>query len=153
MPTLNRVKFVNPVDGSTYLWPLNPGLDAETQNGYGFQQKVRQIEYTSNTGNIGLTRQQGEDGPFIINWTFNIYTQDFQEQLWAWYELSKKQSIYFYDFNAEAFEGQIIMLARMRTGVLSGPGETFQRGFFTTMRFQFDVWQPLSGPLQAAGVV
>lgn len=152
MPELNRVTFVNPANGDTYQWPLNPEQDAETQAGVGYQVKSRSIERTSNTGNIGATRQQGDDGPFVIHWQFNCYSAAFEEQLFAWYELCRSQSIYFTDFDGEEYEGQIITTSRMRTGALAGPGDTGQRGFYTTIVFELEVWVFRSGLLATAGV-
>lgn len=152
MPTLHVVTYINPANGDQYEWAVNPEQDAETQAGVGYQQKQRSIERTSNTGNIGATRQQGDDGPFILHWQTNIYSQAHEIALWTWYQLCKTQSIYLIDFNGEKYEGQIITTSRMRQGVLSGPQDTSQRGYYPTMVIEYEVWQFLSGPLATAGV-
>jgi hypothetical protein len=153
MPTFQPVTFTNPADASTYVWPHNPDYDAETQAGSGYQQKQRQIERTSNTGNIGATRQQGDDGSFILAWDFTVFTEAHEQALWHWYELCRTQSIYLTDFNSEQYEGQIIDLSRIRQGALGGPGDTNHDGFYREMTLQFDVWRFISGTLASAGVV
>lgn len=152
MPTFNPVKFVNPATGTTYVWPFNPDYDAETKAGTGYQQKQRQIERTSNTGNVGATRQQGDDGPFILHWEFTVLTATHEEELYQWYQLCKTQSIYLYDFDAEQYEGQIITAARARQGAAGGPGDITTRGFYTQFVLEFEVWRFITGLLATAGV-
>lgn len=147
------VTFTNPADGSTYVWPLNPAWDVESRGGSGFQQRQRQIERTSNTGNIGATRQQGDEGPFVVHWEFPVMSAAHETELWRWYQLCKTQSIYLSDFAADVYEGQIITLGRAREGVLGGlPGDVGLRGFYVHYTFEFEVWRFVSGVLASAGV-
>ena len=56
---MSQVVFTDPRTSSTYTWPSNPTTE-------GALDKARQIERTSNTGNVGATKQQGDDGPLIL---------------------------------------------------------------------------------------
>lgn len=147
-----HVVLTNPADGHIYTFDINPGFDAESKGGTQYGQKQRQIERTSNTGNVGLTKQQGEDGPFVIHWEFAVYSAAQEAALWQFYVLCKRQSIYLTDFAGEQYEGQITTLGRQRSGVLAGPRDTTQRKFFATYVFEFEVWRFISGLLAAAGV-
>jgi hypothetical protein len=149
---MQRVTFTNPANGDTYEFATNPEWDAETQQGTGYQEKVRQIERTSNTGNIGATRQQGDDGAFILNWQFAIYSAAQEQAMWSWYELSGKQSIYLTDFDGEEYEGQLTTVGRMRQGAAGGPQDTNSRGFYAIYVVQFEVWVFRSGMIATAGV-
>lgn len=153
MPVFHQVKFVNPANADTYLWPLNPGWDAESKSGTGYQQKQRQIERTSNTGNVGATKQQGDDGPFIYHWEFIVVTADHEQALYTWYQTCKTQSIYLYDFNGEQSEGQITTAARSRQGAAGGLGDINARGFYTNFVFEFEVWKFLAGLMKDSGVL
>jgi len=142
-----RTTFTDPLDGSSYVWPYNPGFDAEQTAG-----KARSIERTSNSGNVGATKQQGDDGPYIIHWTFRVFTAAHELALWTWFVKCKSRTIYLADFEGAQYEGQIIELSRKRVGVLGGPGDTPQRGFYSEYDFRFEVWALRSGLLHDAGV-
>lgn len=145
---MGQVTFTDPNTADTYVWPVNPGYDGQTQPA----QKQTQIDRTSNTGNVGSVKQQGDDGPYIIHWEPLVFHTAHETALWTWYALSKKQSIYLADFDGEEYEGQIITLARQKIGVLRGPGDTNERKFYTKYVFEFEVWAFRSGVLADAGV-
>jgi hypothetical protein len=147
-----QVMLINPANAQSYTFDVNPGFDAETQGGVSYMQKKRNIEYTSNTGNIGLTRQQGADGNYLLHWQFNVFSAAQEQALWKYYMLSKTQSIILEDFNGEIYEGQIVTLARQRAGVLAGPRDATARKFYAQYTFEFDVWAFISGLLASAGV-
>ena len=151
--TFHPVTFFDPSTSATYEWPINPGWDAETQMGTGYRQKQIQIERTSNTGNMGPVRQQGDDGAYIINWETNVYTVAHRQALWQWYNTSKKHSIYLTDTDGGRYEGQIITLSEMRVGAAGGPGDIAVEGCYATYVFQFEVWKFLSGYMADAGVL
>lgn len=134
---MQAVTFTDPKTAATYTWPHNPGPTGLQAAGM-----QRQIERTSNTGNVGSVKQQGDDGPFILHWEPIVNTTAFEQKLWEWYELSKLQSIRVTDWNGEVFEGQIIMLTRQQ--ILPG-------GFYQYV-FEFEVWKFVSGLLHTAGV-
>lgn len=143
-----QVTFTNPADGQTYQWPINPGFDGVTQPAT----KQRQIDRTSNTGNVGATKQQGDDGSYVLHWEPLIFHAEHERQLFAWFQLCKSQTIYLTDWNGEQYEGQIITLARTRQGAGGGPGDTNSRGFYETYVFEFEVWRFISGMLKDSGV-
>lgn len=143
-----QVVFTNPRTGGTYTWPINPGYDGVTQA----MQKQRQIQRTSNTGNVGATKQQGDDGPAIMHWEPLIFHQAHETALWQWYVLCKTQTIYLTDWNGETFEGQIITLGRQWVGAIAGPGDTTARRGYAKYVFEFEVYRFVSGVLASAGV-
>lgn len=146
---MNRCQFTNPANGDTYVWPWNPGFTDETQY-YG---KQRQIDRESNTGNVGETKQQGDDGPFIIHIEPHVYSEAFEIALWQWWQLCKSQTIRFTDVGGDVYEGQIVTLQKQRYGALGGlPGDVNSRGFFVQYTFEFEVYSFVSGIMATAGV-
>lgn len=137
--TIGLVTFTDPQTSDTYQWPRNPSSEATAQ-------KERQIERTSNTANVGATKQQGDDGPIILDWTINVLTTAMEIELWEWYMLSKLQTIYLTDWDGEEYEGQIIQLYRQR---VPAGGD---RGEYAVYNFQFEVYRFISGVLATAGV-
>src|ERR1700758_3630718 len=101
--------FTNPLTSATYTWEFNP--TAESEQPFG---KIRQIERTSNTSNVGSVKQQGDDGPLIIDWMVNAFTSAMETALWEWYVLCRTQTIYVTDWTGEQYEGQIILMTRQR---------------------------------------
>lgn len=142
-----RVTFTNPKTATTYVWPYNPPYTAMQPAG-----KSISIDRTSNTGNVGPVKQQGDDGPYIIKWDILVFTDAHEAALWLWYELSRKQSIYLTDFRNSQYEGQIIELSFQEIGAMKGPGDTDARGFYQKCTFGFEVWRFISGPQATAGV-
>ena len=137
---MSNVTFTDPRTSATYSWPKNPA----SENAFG---KTINIERTSNTGNVGATKQQGDDGPVILDWTINVLTTAMETELWQWYVLSKKQTIYVTDWDGEEWEGQIIALTRQRIAEpIAG------RIDYMVYDFQFEVYNLISGPLATAGV-
>lgn len=143
-----QVTFTDPKTAETYMWPVNPNPDAVTQPA----QRQRNISRTSNTSNIGVVRQQGDDGPLIIHWEFNVYHRAHEEALWLWYERSRSQSIYLTDWDGDTYNGQIIALGRQQIGVLDGPFDAHTRLFYAKYTFEFEVWTFVGGLLAEAGV-
>lgn len=144
-----QVTFTEPHSGVNYVWAVNPGYDGITQP----FQKQRTITRTSNTANIGATRQQGDDGPMIFHWEPLVFHAAQQEAMWAFYMLCKNQTIYLTDWNGYKYEGQIITLGEQWIGAVAGPGDTTTRRGYAKMIFEFEVYRVLSGPLAVAGVV
>jgi hypothetical protein len=131
-----NVTFTNPADNSTYVWPRNPLTE-------GAHEKPRNIERTSKTGNVGATKQQGDDGPYILDWTVDAFDSSFETALWTWYVLCQKQTIYLTDWLGEQNEGQIITLSRQRINDIQHHAQYLM---------QFEVYRFISGPLATAGV-
>jgi hypothetical protein len=136
---MTQVTFTDPKTGDTYVWPVNPHAEAAAQ-------RIRQIERTSNTGNVGATKQQGDDGPHILDFTVNVSSEAMEVALWQWYVLTRKQTIYLTDWLSEKVEGQIIQMFRQRQlGPLNGNA-------WAVYEFQFEVYGFLAGPMYEAGV-
>jgi hypothetical protein len=133
---VSLVKFTDPKTGSTYTWERNPS----TEQPWG---KTRQIERTSNTGNVGAVKQQGDDGPLILDWQINVLDQAMETELWQWYVLSDSQTIYVTDWDGEEYEGQIILLTRSRQNASTE---------YAVYECQFEVYRLISGVLATAGV-
>jgi hypothetical protein len=146
---MNRVTFTDPNTGETYQWPFNPDYAALSVQ---YMQKQRQIDRTSNTGNVGAVKQQGDDGPFIVHWEPLVYTEAHEQALWTWWEKCKKQTIHLTDVDGEVYEGQITTLGRQQIGAMMGPGDTTERGFYCKYVFEFEVYSFVSGLMAAAGV-
>ena len=142
-----QVQFTDPRTNTIYRWATNPPYDGPQNS-----QKQRQIQRTSNTGNVGVTKQQGDDGPFIIDWKVTVFYKSHQQAMWHWYELCKTQTIYLTDWEGNSYEGQIIMLEEQWVGAISGPGDTTARVGYAHMEMQFEIWRFISGYMQAAGV-
>lgn len=146
---MHRVSFFNPADASEYVWPVNPDFAAANQ----YAQKQRQITRTSNTGNVGATKQQGDDGDYVIHWEPLVWHLAHEEALFAWYQICKTQSIYLTDMGGEQFEGQITTCGRKQIGALKGPGDMIAaRGYYCQFVFEFDCYRFISGPMYSAGV-
>lgn len=145
---MGQVKFTNPRTNATYTWPINPGWDAEPQR----SGKQRQIDRASNTGNVGATKQQGDDGPYIIHWEFEVFHSSLREALWQWWATSKLQTIYLTDSLGEEFEGQIVTLQQSLVGAAGGPGDTNANVGYWKFIFEFEVYRFISGAMALAGV-
>jgi hypothetical protein len=135
---MTLVTFTNPKTAGTYVWEVNPAADNEQP-----LSKQRVIERISNTANVGATKQQGDDGPLILDWQINVPTTAMETVLWEWYMLSKVQTIYVTDWEGEEYEGQIITLSRARK-VANPP--------YRVCQLQFEIYRCISGVLATAGV-
>jgi hypothetical protein len=143
-----RVTFTDPATGDTYTWPNNPAPNEITQAA----SKSRSIDRTSSTGNVGLVKQQGDDGAYIVHWEPSVFTREHEVQLWSWYTLSSKQTIYLADWDGNVYEGQIITLSKQDIGALGGPGDIPDRLMYAKYVFEFEVYSFIAGILADAGV-
>lgn len=133
-----NVVFTNPRTGATYTWERNPTADNEQP-----LTKQRTIERTSNTGNVGAVKQQGDDGPLILDWQIIVVSSAMETALWQWYVLCKSQTIYVTDWDGEEWEGQIILLSRARKAASLS---------YAVYQVQFETYRLISGVLATAGV-
>ena len=131
---MSQVIFTDPRLSVSYTWPVNPISETAVA-------KARAIERTSNTGNVGSTKQQGDDGDLIFDWQINVLSSDMETRLWSWYMLCKLQTIYVTDWLGEQYEGQIIQLSRQRQPAQIG-GQNW-----AVYDLQFEVWRLISGIL------
>lgn len=106
-----RNRFFNPANSTTYEWPTNHQPDGEDEFG-----KTRNITRSAPTGNVGLVKQQGDDGPLVMTLRGSILTRAFYQQMWIWYDLCRTQTIYFYDFDDQQYEVQITSFRPQRVG-------------------------------------
>lgn len=136
---MSQLTFTDPRTSSTYSLPTNPN----TENAVG---KTRNIERTSNTGNVGATKQQGDDGSMVIDVSAQVVAGAEETALWQWYALCRSQTVYLTDWAGSQYEGQIISL--MRQWQL-GPRNGAQWAVYD---LQFEVWRFISGPQASAGV-
>jgi hypothetical protein len=132
------VKFTNPITAGTYTWEVNPSADNEQP-----LSKARQITRTSNTADVGAVKQQGDDGPLILDWQINVPTRAMATALWEWYVLCRTQTIYVTDWDSDEYEGQLIFVSRARK--VGNPP-------YSVCETQFEVWRLISGVLFDAGV-
>src|SRR3954454_3299927 len=107
-----RNRFTNPATMATYDWPVNHSEEEPTG-------KTRNISRAANTGNVGAVRQQGDDGATVLTYTGTINTRAQLQQFWAWYELSKAQTIYFTDYDGQEYEVQITAFTPKRVRKLT----------------------------------
>lgn len=143
-----QVRFTDPATGATYDWAINPGYAGVTAP----TQKQRNITRTSSTSNGAPTRQQGDDGPSLIRWEVEVFTEAHELQLWVWYQLCKTQTIYLRDWAGEECEGQIVVLGRQQVGVVRGPGDASERGMYAKYVFEFEIYRFISGVQFDAGM-
>lgn len=142
-----QVTFYDPRTTTTYVWPDNPPFDGEQPS-----TKERQIDRTSNTANVGSVKQQGDDGPYLIDWKVNVFSAAHESAMWAWWQKCKSQTIWLTDAGGEVYEGQIIFLSRQRQGVIAGPKDSTDRRFYVVYEFKFEVYRFVSGLMHDAGV-
>lgn len=135
---MSLVTFTNPLTSATYQWEVNPTADQEQP-----LTKQRAIERTANTGHVGAVKQQGDDGPLILDWQIIVQSSAMELALWQWYTLCRTQTIYVTDWTGEEYEGQIILLSRARKASATG---------YSVWQVQFEIYRLISGPLATAGV-
>lgn len=136
---MSQVIFTDPRTGNTYTWERNPTIDTEQPGA-----KIRNIERTSNTANVGAVKQQGDDGPLIFDWQVSVTSTAQRQALWTWYMLCKTQTIYVTDWEGAQYEGQVVFLSEARKASESG---------YSVFQMQFECYRLISGILYNAGVV
>jgi hypothetical protein len=142
-----RNRFTDPAAVvAAYDWPINHNEEEESG-------KARNITRTAPTGNVGLVKQQGDDGPFILKLKGHIKTRAQYAAFWQWYQLCRTQTIYFRDFDNQQYEVQItsFLPTRLRRHSYPGPGlDPYDHYWTYTM--ELEVYRFISGVMQAAGV-
>lgn len=140
-----RNYFIDPNTETAYAWHVNhkPEGDKGTS-------KKRNIELTANTGNVGLVRQQSDAEPTVLKREGYIITRAQEEEMWKFYELCESQTIYFVEFNGDAYEVQITSFEVQRKGT-GGPTRSGER-FYAEYELEMEVYGILTGVLASAGV-
>lgn len=139
-----RNRFTNPANGSFYDWPRNHS----NEEAMG---KVRNITRTAPTSNVGLVKQQGEDGPLTIKLSGFIVHRSQLQAFWTWFELCRYQTIHFRDFDNQQYEVQIISFQpkRVRKHSTLSPDAGMPYNYFT-YDMEMEIYRVISGDL--AGV-
>lgn len=136
-----RNTFTDPATGNTYQWLINH--DEEEDGG-----KTRTINRAGLTSNVGTVKQQGEDGPLMLRFRGTILDRSQYQAMWAWFELSRSQTIYFTDFDGQAFEVQITSFTPKRLRKARSP----QRDPSTPLHYwqygiEMEVYRVIAGDL------
>lgn len=141
-----RNRFVNPVDGFTYAWPVNHSEEEETG-------KTRNITRTAPTSGYGLVRQQGEDGPYLIKLSGTILDRSQLVAFWQWYAICRFQTIHFIDFDDQRFEVQITDFAPKRVRKLTAPSrDPSAPTHYWSYTITMEVYAFIVGDMVGAGV-
>lgn len=140
-----RNRFTNPATGAFYDWPINH-TEEEAAG------KTRTITRTSNTGLVGLVKQQGDDGPMLMKLTGTILTRDQFRQMWAWYSLSRMQTIYFRDFDGQEAEVQVTSFLPKRERTLRNPRDPSIPHHYWSYTIEMEVYRFIAGDLADAGI-
>lgn len=140
-----RNYFINPATEEMYRWHLNHKPDGDKGTG-----KKRTIELTSNTGSVGLVRQQSDAEPLVLKREGTLFNREQEVAMWKWYELCESQTIYYLEFNGDAYEVQIINFSVQRKGT-GGPTRGGER-FYAEYELELEVYGVLTGVLAEAGV-
>ncbi len=136
-----RNTFTNPSNGDAYQWLVNH--DEEEDAG-----KTRSITRTGLTSNVGTVKQQAEDGPLLLRFRGKIVDRSQYQAMWAWFELSRAQTIYFTDFDGQSYEVQITSFTPKRVRKSRAP----QRDPSTPLHYweygiEMEVYKVLAGDL------
>lgn len=139
-------KFTNPATGLEYSWDMNH----ETEEATG---KTRNISRAANTGLTGAVKQQGDDGPLILNYSGKIMKRSQLQQFWAWYELCESQTIIFTDYDGQSYEVQITSFLPTRVRKLSFTGrDPSLPHHYYTYTMTMGVYRLISGDMAIATV-
>lgn len=146
MPLPGRDCFTDPATGDEYNWHVNHNVE----QAFG---KQRNVERTARTGFQGYVRQQGDDGPLILQFQGEILHRAQYQQMWHFYHLCETQTIYFTDFFGDEAEVQITHFTPTRVRVAKNPSDPsipFHRWDYT---IEMDVVRVISGDLLTEGIV
>jgi hypothetical protein len=142
-------RFDNPADGTFYVWHKNHDPEGENEAG-----KTLPITRVPNTAGGVAAYQQGDDGPFILQWKISIVHREQVRQMWRWYAISKAHTIYLTDFDGQKYEGIISTLTMARKGKLQSVGRDPSMLYNTVeATFGFTVVNFLIGDLHDMGVI
>jgi hypothetical protein len=133
-------KFENPATSESYTWHLNH--DEEDSLG-----KTRNITRTAPTGiaggNVGMVKQQADDGPLLLKLSGKILQRAQLQAFWDWYETCQTHTIYFTDFDGNKFEVQITSFLPKRVRVVHNPGDESMPLHYWTYQMEMEVYAVL----------
>lgn len=143
---MSRNRFTNPANGDFYDWILNH-TDEEA---FG---KARNITESAPTGNVGLVKQQGSDGPLVKTLSGTILDRSQYKAMWEWFVLSGSQTIYFTDFDGQQFEVQITsFLPQLKRKLTSASRDPSMPNSYWSYTIAMEVYGLIAGDLADAGV-
>jgi hypothetical protein len=134
-------RFTDPKTAKTYDWDINH----EDEDGFG---KRRNITHGANTGETGLVRKQADDDPLIWKLRGHILTEAMVKEMWAWWQLSKTQTILFRDFAGDEYEVLFTYFEPTRHRAVRNPKDLANAENHTwTYEMELEVVRIISGPL------
>lgn len=143
---MSRNRFTNPATGVHYDWTVNHTEEDETG-------KTRNITRSAPTGGVGLVRQQGDDGPYLLRYTGTILHRAQWQAMWAWFALCRTQTIYFADYDGQQYEVQITSFTGKRVRKLANTGKDPSIPHHNyTYTIEMEVYRFMAGDLAGSGV-
>lgn len=144
-----RPRFTNPATGETYDWKIGHAEESEAG-------KTRNITRSAPTGaagnpSVGPVRQQGDDGPYILQYTGTILDRAQHQQMWRWYRMCASQTIYFRDFDSQQYEVQITDYKEQRHRTLKNRDPSAPQHYWT-YTISMEVYRFIAGDMASAGV-
>lgn len=140
-------RFENPANGQVYDWQVNHSEEEE----FG---RSRAITRAATTSGVGMVRQQGEDGPLVLKLRGKILHRAQYQEMWRWFQLSRTQTIWFLDFDANRYEVQITAFTPKRVRKLANHGRDAANTpwHYWEYGMEMEVINVLWGDLVVAGV-
>lgn len=141
----NRDFLYDPATGYGYNFDVNH----QTEQAFG---KQRNIERTARTGFVGMVRQQGDDGPLLIQLKGEYFKRDQHRNLWHFYNLCKTQTVYWQDFAGDQYEVQITHFLPVRTMTAKNMRDDTAPYHYYTYDMELDVVTILAGDMLTEGI-
>lgn len=141
-----RNVLIDPATNTGYAWDINH----EAELAFG---KERKVERTARTGFVGLVRQQGDDGPLLMQLTGKIFKKDQYNSMWHFYKLCESQTVHFRDFNGQLYEVLFDHFTPIRVRVGKNHRDFANAPYWRwDYTLEFDVVTIISGDLLSAGL-
>jgi hypothetical protein len=132
--------FTNPVDASTFAWPINHNEEQPVG-------KSRQMADGAPTSNIGMIPQQGSATPLVMQWKGTILTKAHHVAMLQWWQICEGHSIYLTDFVGSQYEILITDYQPQRKAVAQNRNDTTNMPtWIIEYTFTFRVLRVISGP-------
>lgn len=122
-----------------YPWPINYQEEGE----FG---RRRNYDRSASTSGVGVVRQQGDDGPLIINVTGVILKADQHAYFAAFMKVGKLRTLIFTDFEGHQYE--VLMTAYLPTRVRTSrnPQDPNILYHYYKYSMEMEVVRVISGP-------
>lgn len=133
-----RDTFRDPTTGEAYPWPVNHSEESQ----FG---KSRSISSGANTANTGLTIQQGDDEPMVLELTGVIMHKAQHDQFVRWFAISQGHTIHYIDFAGDGYEVIITAFSPQRQRTLRNPRDRSIPLHYWTYTLRMQVVTFLSG--------